>query len=122
MRNFGQGLPAKRSTFEPNNFRYETLRYRLKQVDIERKETLQKAAQYAQLQKLVEPFKNPKTNIQPNLVTRDGQLGAELDRMRVLLAKVGSRIGELKVLASPVEEQYRMLDPKAKLDAVLDLT
>jgi hypothetical protein len=37
----------------------------------------------------------PQTNVQPNLVTRDGELSQELDRMRVLMARVTGRVDEM---------------------------
>ena len=33
--------------------------------------------------------------VQENLVTRDGEVERELERMRVLLARVGGRVGQL---------------------------
>jgi hypothetical protein len=48
------------------------------------------------LQTLLEPFANAQENIQPNLVTRDGELGRELERMRILLARVTGRVEEMK--------------------------
>jgi hypothetical protein len=54
-----------------------------------------KKAQYEHLQKLLRPLKNPITNVQPNLVTRDGELAKELGRMRVLMARVSSKMETL---------------------------
>jgi hypothetical protein len=34
----------------------------------------------------------PQDTVQPNLVTKDGQLGRELDRMRILIARVSGRL------------------------------
>ena len=59
--------------------------------------------------------------MQPNLVTRDGELGRELDRMRVLCARVASGVagkgqqGEEKELGEGVGEWER-------LKGALDLT
>jgi hypothetical protein len=56
----------------------------------------QRLAQFKRLQQLLKPFENPQENIQPNIVTRDGELGRELDRMRILMARVAGRVGELE--------------------------
>ena len=58
---------------------------------------LKKVAAYRHLQQLLHPFKSPLTIVQPNLVTKDGELGRELDRMRILLAKT---IGKIEALSS----------------------
>jgi len=71
---------------------------------------------------LLEPFKDPQTNIQPNLVTRDGQLGEELDRMRMLVAKISGRIEEsTKIIAASDENQMLSMDPDTKLSALLNM-
>ncbi|PGH14577.1 hypothetical protein AJ79_02912 [Helicocarpus griseus UAMH5409] len=77
---------------EEDKARYEELRQRLLELDNRRKQQQQRLAQYKLLQELLQPFKDPQTNIQPNLVTRDSPLGQEIDRMRMLVAKVTSRV------------------------------
>jgi len=47
------------------------------------------------LQTLLEPLVDPQANVQPNLVTRDGELSIELHRMRVLIARVAARVSEM---------------------------
>ncbi|KAI9705057.1 MAG: hypothetical protein M1836_006840 [Candelina mexicana] len=74
---------------------YATLQSRLMHLSAQRHFQRQKLAQYRHLQLLLQPFENPQENVQPNLVTRDGELGGELDRMRMLMARVGSRIERL---------------------------
>jgi hypothetical protein len=54
-----------------------------------------KKAQYEHLQKLLQPLKDPMTKVQPNLITRDGELAKELGRMRVLMARVSSKMETL---------------------------
>lgn len=68
--------------------RYEALHKRLTALDSARREQQDRLARYRQLATLLEPFENAQDTIQPNLVTRDGELGKELHRMRVLLARV----------------------------------
>ncbi|RVX75738.1 hypothetical protein B0A52_00094 [Exophiala mesophila] len=74
---------------------YQNSRQRLLTLTQQRDEMRQKVQQYRHLVTMLEPFNDPQANIQPNLVTRDGQLSIELDRMRVLLARVTSRVAEL---------------------------
>lgn len=72
---------------------------------------------------MLEPFQDPQTNIQPNLVTRDGELGKELDRMRILVATVSGRIEEGGPRdESREQEALESVDPDKKLAAVLDMT
>lgn len=70
--------------------RYQQLQARLVALDAQRQVQKQKLAQYRKLRGLVEPFRDPQVNVQPNLVTKDGELKTELDRMRVLIARVAS--------------------------------
>ena len=44
---------------------------------------------------LLEPFDDA-AGVQENLVTRNGEVEAELQRMRMLLARVGGRVGQLR--------------------------
>jgi Kinetochore complex Fta4 of Sim4 subunit, or CENP-50 len=59
-------------------------------------EQRRKIVQFQRLQQLLKPFENPQESIQPNIITRDGELGKELDRMRMLMARVAGRVGELR--------------------------
>jgi hypothetical protein len=65
----------------------------------------QKIAQFKRFQQLLKPFENPQESIQPNIVTRDGELGKELDRMRILMARVAGRVGELEGCPSGENEE-----------------
>ena len=105
--------------------RYQQLRQQLIELDERRRKQRLKLAQYKHLKSLLEPFDDPQANIQPNLVTRDGQLGEELDRMRMLVAKVAGRIEEAGRDGFPWNEQQRTaasVDHDAKLSALLDMT
>ena len=103
--------------------RYRDLHDRLTALNERRDQQRQRLAQYQELQKSLEPFVNAQDNIQPNLVTRDGELGKELDRMRILLARGPGRANEINgagtVLQSNTETE---MSHKQKLAAVLDLT
>jgi hypothetical protein len=72
---------------------YRQLRQRLAGLDEQRNKCQERLSRYKHLQMLVGPLKDPRTNVQPNLVTRDGELASELERTRVLLARVISRAG-----------------------------
>lgn len=74
---------------------YQDSRQRLVGLTQQRDELRQKVQQYRNMVAMLEPLNDPQANIQPNLVTRDGQLSVELDRMRILLARVTSRVTEL---------------------------
>lgn len=52
------------------------------------------------MQKLLEPFSGTEEDAQPshiqeNLVTRNGEIEKELERMRMLLARVGGRVTQI---------------------------
>ena len=76
--------------------RYGELRERLAALCKRRDEQRQRLVEYQHLQSLLRPFDNAQENIQPNLVTKDGELGKELDRTRILLARVSGRVAEIK--------------------------
>lgn len=77
-------------------YRYQQLQARLVALNAKRQAQEDQLVQYKQLQQLLEPFKDPQTNVQPNLVTKDGELGKELDRMRILMARVSHGMQGLK--------------------------
>ncbi|KAK7883656.1 hypothetical protein LTR67_011066 [Exophiala xenobiotica] len=73
---------------------YSRLRQQLLDLSHARDALKQKVAKYKSLQRLMEPLENPQVNIQPNLITKDGELSKELERMRVLLARVTGKVSE----------------------------
>jgi hypothetical protein len=80
-------------------------------------------AQYKQLEALLEPFKNPQENIQPNLLTRDGELVREIDKMRMLVARVAGRVNSSRIIRTDDgSETIPSTDPEGKLAALLDMT
>ena len=91
-------------------------------LDLQRQKQQQRLAQYKQLEVLLTPFRDPSKNIQPNLIPRDGELGQELDRMRMLVARVAGRVGQSR-------QMHQIEDPTAispadlnqRLAAVLDM-
>lgn len=92
-------------------------------MDARREAQRQKLAQYKQLQQLLEPFRDPQVNVQPNLVTKDGELKTELDRMRVLIARVASGIQGLEgnEATDGGREERRERSAEEKLAAVMAL-
>lgn len=104
--------------------RYKLLRERLVKLDAERKQREDKLLQYKHLKSLLEPFEDPLNTIQPNLATRDGELGAELDRMRMLLAKVASKVGKIQsdLQDSEKKEEEAIMGTDDKLARLLDMT
>ncbi|KAK2744156.1 hypothetical protein FQN57_004416 [Myotisia sp. PD_48] len=107
---------------QENQIRYTELRERLIKLDAEKKKRQAILSQYTQLTELLVPFNEPQTNIQPNLVTKDGQLGPELDRMRMLLAKATSRIERLQPHNSTRRsEETSQIDSEQRLAKLLDL-
>jgi Kinetochore complex Fta4 of Sim4 subunit, or CENP-50 len=103
--------------------RYKTIYDRLKSLAERRDQQQQRLARYKELQTLLEPFTNAQENIQPNLVTRDGELGKELEKMRILLARVTGRVMEVKERGMiRRSEKATAVSNQQKLAAVMDLT
>ncbi|KAH7380402.1 kinetochore complex Fta4 of Sim4 subunit, or CENP-50-domain-containing protein [Phaeosphaeria sp. MPI-PUGE-AT-0046c] len=84
---------------------------------------------YRTLLSLLEPYRNPKENIQPNLVWRDSSLAPELAKMRTLAIRVAGRVderfGDIQVPATAEDEEDVDMDHlqnegKRKVDRVLD--
>ncbi|KAI1611354.1 kinetochore Sim4 complex subunit Fta4 [Exophiala viscosa] len=74
---------------------YTTLREKLSELARERDAMRQRLSRHKYLQKLLEPLDNPQASVQPNLVARDGEMSKELDRMRVLLARVTAKVSDM---------------------------
>lgn len=92
-------------------------------LDSRRQQRQHRLGQLRQLQQLLGPFADPQKNIQPNLITRDGELGQELDKMRMLVARVGGRISQGKRKREDNESNTKYsLGSKNKLEALLDMT
>lgn len=105
---------------------YTQMRQELWGLNEKRDVLKRRLAQYQHLTKLMQPLSEPQKNVQPNLVTRDGELSQELDRMRVLLARVTGRIGEThnaQVGKSRVHESEEMMlqTDQQKLARVMEL-
>ncbi|KAH0596691.1 hypothetical protein MHUMG1_05810 [Metarhizium humberi] len=75
---------------------YEAIVRRLTQLSEERKQIRLRVEQLRRIEAAVKPLATTdEVTIQDNLVTRDGPVEKELERMRVLLARVTSRVAGL---------------------------
>jgi len=101
---------------------------RLQDLSAQRLSLQTKLTTYRTLLMLLEPYRKPKDNIQPNLVWRDTPLAPELAKTRALAIRVAGRVGEklgdVQVPATADEEDdIDMLairgQGKKKLDAIL---
>ena len=92
-------------------------------LDDQRQRRRQRLDQLRRLQELLEPFGKPQENIQPNLVTRDGELVQELEKMRMLAARVGGRMEQNKTMSFDQKTQDGpLVDSDQKLAALMDMT
>ncbi|KAK7186097.1 hypothetical protein DPSP01_000696 [Paraphaeosphaeria sporulosa] len=67
---------------------------RLQSLSAHRLTLQQKLNTYRTLLALLEPYRNPKNNVQPNLVWKDSPLATELGKTRTLAIRVAGRLGE----------------------------
>ncbi|KAH3913482.1 hypothetical protein HBI56_082990 [Parastagonospora nodorum] len=84
---------------------------------------------YRTLLSLLEPYRKPKENIQPNLVWKDSPLAPELAKMRTLAIRVAGRVGEkfgdVQVPATAEDEEDVDMEDlreegRGKVDRLLD--
>jgi hypothetical protein len=98
---------------------------RLQELSERRKAMQCKLEQYKKLQELLEPLKNAKTSVQPNLVTKDGALAEELARTKTLGIRVAGGIARRKERADGLgrgddgDEDVIMVDESARVAAIL---
>lgn len=71
---------------------------------MKRQEQARKSAQYKLLRELLQPFENAQESVQPNLVTKDGELFKELEKLKLLMARAG---GLIEGLPRSREDQSR---------------
>lgn len=101
-------------------YRYQRLRDRLAKLDQQRQQKQRRIDQLQHLNRLLEPFKEPQVAIQPNLVTRDGELTQELEKMRMLMARVSGRISQQKPRQTQGGEEYLLPGSDQRLEALMD--
>lgn len=110
--------------------RYVELAGRLKELVEQRQQARARVERLRRMKALLDPFRTEDAGagVQENLVTRDGEIEKEMEKMRVLLARVGGRVGLLPVSAESVdllrEDNSLIVEPvatgeKRKLDDLL---
>ncbi|KAF2102576.1 hypothetical protein NA57DRAFT_25135, partial [Rhizodiscina lignyota] len=75
-----------------NHDRYTVVLEKIKDLSQRRAALQNKVRAYKRLASSLEPFKDPQTTVQPNLVTRDGQLADGVARSSELNIRVGARL------------------------------
>ncbi|MCJ1420202.1 hypothetical protein MMC32_006559 [Xylographa parallela] len=100
--------------------RYKQLRARLAALSEARAAQRVKMAQAERLRELLRPFERAMENVQPNLVTRDGELAREVERMKVLMARVGNKMAGWEGRGG-AESGWEVgsVDAREKIDAIL---
>ncbi|RDA95595.1 hypothetical protein CP533_1179 [Ophiocordyceps camponoti-saundersi (nom. inval.)] len=77
--------------------RYADTVSRLVQLNQERRRKRQRVERLRRLKQTVDPLVSSSSRVQENLVTRNGPVESELEKMRLLLARVAGRVSELPV-------------------------
>ncbi|PUU72243.1 kinetochore Sim4 complex subunit Fta4 [Tuber borchii] len=91
-----ESYPAEEKDSEEDLEEYQTLKAKLANHSAALQAQRQRHAYYSQLKSLIAPFASPQQSVQPNLVTKDGPLAAELERTRLLAAKLAYQIEKSK--------------------------
>lgn len=68
--------------------RYKELQQKLAELNERRKAARDRLEQYKTASKLLEPFHGEDSGLQDNLVTKNGQVEKELEKMRMLMLRV----------------------------------
>ena len=93
--------------------RYAESVSRLAQLGEQRKELQQRVDRLRRLKATVEPLRTADgtgAGVQENLITRNGAVEKELERMRFLLARVAGRVGELPEETPLVSQENAKID------------
>lgn len=116
------------SSCEVDQNDYTTALARLQGLSAQRQLLENRLNTYRTLLKLLEPYRKPKEDIQPNLVWRDAPLAPELAKTRTLAIRVAGRVGEkfanVQVPATADQEEEIDIEGlkgrnKVKLDRIL---
>jgi hypothetical protein len=119
---------ADRTPSDVSQDEYTAALARLQDLSAQRLALQSKLSTHRTLLTLLEPYRNPKENVQPNLVSRDAPLTTELAKTRTLAirvaGRVGERFGDVQVPATAEEEgDVDMLElegrGRERVDAVL---
>ncbi|KAF2122719.1 kinetochore Sim4 complex subunit Fta4 [Lophiotrema nucula] len=103
---------------------YMTAHARLESLSAKRLTMQQKLSTYKTLLSLLEPYRDPKENVQPSLVNKDGPLASELTMTKTLAFRVATRMnekyGDVQVPATAEDEDVDMIEAgNAKLNQIL---
>ncbi|CAG8090373.1 unnamed protein product [Penicillium olsonii] len=108
---------------EEDHASYRQLREQLTALDMRRQQRQRRLDQLQHVQRLLEPFEGPQKDIQPNLITKDGELVQELDKMRMLVARVGGRIAQQKgSIGLPENTDYSLPGSDRRLAELMDMS
>lgn len=100
---------------------------RLQELSAKREDMHRKLEQYRKLRELLEPLKDAKMGVQPNLVTKDGALEKELARTKALGIRVAAGVarrnergdGDGDGRGDEGDEDVVMVDEGAKVATLL---
>ncbi|KAI3541197.1 hypothetical protein CABS01_01488 [Colletotrichum abscissum] len=99
VRSLPLAWPAGRdaTSFPMEAKRYTEVAGRLKELAEKRQHTRARVERLRRMKALLDPFRtgDAGAGVQENLVTRDGEIEKEMEKMRALLARVGGRVGLL---------------------------
>lgn len=76
--------------------RYEELVSRVQALAAREQEARARVRRLRRVREMLAPFGGGGGGVQENLVTRDGEVERELERMRMLLARVGGKVARLR--------------------------
>ncbi|KAI9742213.1 MAG: hypothetical protein M1818_004113 [Claussenomyces sp. TS43310] len=98
---------------------------RLRELHEQRRRLREKVQRYRALKQALMPFENPAENVQENLCVKNGELETELERMRMLIARVQGRIEGLEAPEAGVggdgDGDTLMVDEEEKVGELLRL-
>ncbi|KAF2014908.1 hypothetical protein BU24DRAFT_371747 [Aaosphaeria arxii CBS 175.79] len=119
--------PSLNTDDEVSQDDYITSVVRLQDLSAKRLLLQQKLATYKTLLSLLEPYRRPQENIQPNLVSRDAPIATELTKARTLAIRVAGRVsekyGDIQVPASAdhgVDDEMHEQNSQVKLNKILE--
>lgn len=102
--------------------RYTELVEQAVDLNGQRRAIKERVGRLRKIEAVIEPLRTPDSGegIQENLVTRNGGVEKELEKMRFLLARVSGRVGQLAgVGVAPEDEHPTVLTRKRAVDEFL---
>ncbi|RYP90061.1 hypothetical protein DL770_003841 [Monosporascus sp. CRB-9-2] len=97
--------------------RYADLAAQLAALASRRRDARERVDRLRRMQALLAPFADAAQQVQPNLVTRNGEVEKELERMRVLLVRVAGRVAQLPGGSRDAVDEDEMMNAQ-DLDAL----